>query len=130
MKSNCTAIEGPVRRLVRQGSDRWFWTHDKNAEEWMGPFKTIDDAIADAEIYRSADWYPGTLTGPIYVGLGKRTTKAEREVWGVDFTHQINSDYALQILLPNVQCDATALSGGFAGWLSDEWKVGIHDLFC
>jgi len=95
------ASAGCITRLVRLGRDRWFWTHDKDAEEWMGPFKTIDAAIADAEIYRSTEWYPGTLTGPIYVGLGTRTTKAEREDWGVDFTHQIDSDNALKIYLPN-----------------------------
>ena len=90
-----------LARFVRLGRDRWFWTHDKDAEEWTGPFKTIDAAIADAEIYRSAEWYPGTLTGPIYVGLGTRTIKAEREDWGTDFTHQIDSDNALKIYLPN-----------------------------
>jgi len=33
------------------------------------------------------------------------------------------------LFLPNVQCDATALMGGVAGWLRGVWKVGIHDLF-
>lgn len=106
--STNAATPVPLARLVRHGRDRWFWTHDKDAEEWMGPFKTIDAAIADAEIYRSVDWYPGTLTGPIYIGLGTRTTKAEREDWGVDFTHQIDSDNALTILLPNETSGGTA----------------------
>jgi len=36
----------------------------------------------------------------------------------------------VDLLLPNVQYDVTALMGGVAGWLIGEWKVGIHDLFC
>lgn len=89
-----------TRRLVRSGRDRWFWTHDKGATEWMGPFKTIDDAVLDAEIYRSADWYPGKPKGPIYVGLGTWMTKEEAGLWGAEFTHEIDSDNAMTIHLP------------------------------
>ena len=41
----------------------------------------------------------------------------------------LDIDVFIGVFMQNVQCDATALTGGVDGWLSVEWKVGIHDLF-
>ena len=97
--------------LVRRGSARWFWTNDLLTEVWDGPFKTIDEAISDVEIARSQEWYPVPLDCPVYVGLGTRNSKADREEFGTELTHQIDPDKALKIYLPNVFVMAAARLG-------------------
>jgi hypothetical protein len=36
----------PVEYMLRQPSSEWYWRDDLS-EEWVGPFRSFDEAMAD-----------------------------------------------------------------------------------
>jgi hypothetical protein len=73
---------------------------------------------------------PGRLWEPVASGREFRYSPEFRRFVGqLEFQDIGPMQDVLAFPLPNVQCDATALMDGVAGWLNGEWKVGIHDLF-
>lgn len=84
-----------VQAIVRKPRHRWFVHHIHDAEDnWRGPFCTIDAALAEG-----IDWWPEADV--LFVAQGHRTTRAEREEWGVDFAWQIDTAEAIRAELPN-----------------------------
>lgn len=66
-------------KMLLQPKHRWFSSSSAQAEEWSGPFPTIDKAIAgyvEAERSMLAEDDPVCL---IFVSQGRRTSKEERE---------------------------------------------------
>ena len=76
----------------------WFSHHcDKADDEWSGPHKHIEDALA--AIVEDCDWEWGQ---PIYVRRGRKMKKAEIKEWGVEFQWQCDGP-SIVVHLPNAK---------------------------
>lgn len=85
-----------LEALTLKKGEKWFSSHDRLAEEWDGPHKTIQEAIL-------ATWCDDA-DEIIYVSKGRKSTKEDREEFGVDYPWFIDSiETAIKIDLSDLK---------------------------
>lgn len=89
-----------LERIVRQPGCKWFCSTARRAEEWNGPFDTIDAAVASTV---AEDFECHAIEGhPIYVGQGSKLNKRERDDMCVDYHWEVEALEAFEIRLPRL----------------------------
>ena len=86
-----------IARFVLRPRHKWFIHYCKEADDgWFGPYNHIEEAVAGF-----LSTYPDEIES-VFVCQGRRTTKAERDEWAVDFTWQCDTQICIEIPTPHV----------------------------
>lgn len=122
LTSDCTQDAAPrhwLQRFVKKPRHKWFSAPNRcECEGWFGPHDTIETAIIECASNYGREY-------PIYVAQGYRITKAERDVWGVEFDWQVESQNAIEVRLPENQRE---MATGVITYTEDgnehTWSIG------